>query len=257
MVEPMVDWVNKSLEYDTWELIGEEATKGNLKDVLKRSKPALVYTASHGLGAVDEIISIQKNFNGAICCQQRPRDTLLKSLWTAEDIPEDRPFLEGSIFFQFACFSYGTPKTSDYAHWMGGNGHTNKRDIISAIPKKLLAHARGPVAFIGHLDTALLQGIIDLQSLGMKRPWHSNIVPFKEAVERFLHLLPAGMGMERMSEKFNFANAALTNTMDMDRMGAIHWNDRYYESFVENWLSRNDAQNYFVFGDPGVRVRVE
>lgn len=257
MVEPMAEWVHKELEYDTWELIGEEATKSNLKDVFKRSKPALVYTASHGADATAEPLSILKRFGGAICCHQRPRDKFIDTLWSAEDIPEDIPFLEGSIFFQFACYSYGTPKTSDYAHWFEQESHSIKRDMISAIPKKLLSLKHGPIAFIGHTDTALLQGIIDLQSLGMKGKWHSNIVSFKEAVERILHLLPAGMGMERMSDKFNYANMAIANTMDLDRMGAVHWNNRYYESFVENWLFRNDAQNFHVFGDPGVRVRVK
>ncbi|MGZ9190290.1 MAG: hypothetical protein ACXW39_09570, partial [Nitrospira sp.] len=29
-------------------------------------------------------------------------------------IPANEPFLEGAVFFQFACYGYGTPAQSDY-----------------------------------------------------------------------------------------------------------------------------------------------
>ncbi len=256
MIEPMAEWVKKELKYDTRALLGDEATKGNLMKSLKRSNPALVYTASHGLGAINESISIQKRFNGAICCQQQPGDKFLKTLLTAEDIPDDRPFLEGSIFFQFACFGFGTPKTSDYAHWMEEKSHSNKRDLISAIPKKLLAHPRGPIAYIGHLDTALLLGIVDENFQRMRRPWHPNVVPLKNAVEDFLLLRPAGLGMKDINDRFNLSGAAIANEMDLVKQGMTFWDKKFYNNFVVTWLTRNDAQNYMTFGDPAVRVRV-
>lgn len=61
--------------------------------------PVSLYTASHGLGAVNQTAEIQHRYNGAICCQHHG-DLTLDALFSADDVPYDRPYLEGAVFFQ-------------------------------------------------------------------------------------------------------------------------------------------------------------
>jgi hypothetical protein len=73
----------------------------------------------------------------------------------AEDVAVDRPFFEGSIFFQFACFGYGTPAESDFNHWTQGDVLINApEDFIAALSKRLVSHPSGPLAVVAHLDLA-------------------------------------------------------------------------------------------------------
>jgi hypothetical protein len=108
------------------------------------------------LGATSEPLETQKRYNGAICCQHSGSLTL-DELFTGDDIPKNEPFLEGAVFFQFACFGCGTPAESDYAHWLNNVPKEYwSTDFIANLPKQLLAYPRGPIAYIGHLDTAFL-----------------------------------------------------------------------------------------------------
>jgi len=118
LAKPLAEQVADDLGFKTHQITGSEATKARLQETLRMARPALVFTASHGLSADDQPFEIQKQLNGAICCQRPPG--ILKDenwLFRAEDVPLDEPFLEGAAFFQFACFGYGTPAESDFAHW--------------------------------------------------------------------------------------------------------------------------------------------
>ena len=256
MVAPLVEHIRETFGLEAHSIQGEEATKMNLLNVLSTRKPALVYTASHGLGATKEPFEIQKKFNGAICCQHTGALTL-EGLFAADDVPLDQPFLEGTIFFQFACFGYGTPAESDYAHWLNEvpKQYTDA-DFVAALPKKLLAHPRGPVAFIGHLDTAFLHAFADTEELDILDRWHTRIFPFVNTVNRLLQVQPSGLAMTDMNAKYNMCNAMITNTYDRLRRGKLIWNDRLEKKFLDNWIVRGDAQNYMIFGDPAVRLRI-
>jgi hypothetical protein len=175
----------------------------------------------------------------------------------AEDVPLDQPFLEGAVFFQFACFGYGTPAESDYAHWRTGVPRRyTETDFMAALPKRLLAHPRGPIAFIGHLDTAFLHGFADVEDPHILDRWHTRIAPFVEAVEYLLGAQPSGLSMRSMSNRYSVCNALITNTYDRQRRGRLTWNAALEARFLDNWITRSDAQNYMVFGDPAARPRI-
>ena len=112
LAQPLADHVEVNLKIPVRRKLGDEATKTNLCATLRGHTPALVYTASHGLGAISEPLETQKRYNGAICCQHSG-DLTLDALFTGEDVPKNEPFLEGAVFFQFACFGYGTPALSN------------------------------------------------------------------------------------------------------------------------------------------------
>jgi hypothetical protein len=263
MAKPLSDHVKTNLGFETQDLMGRMATKNELLQSLKASAPALVYTASHGLGAKNESLEEQKRLNGAICCQ-RSSNQINETEWliTAEDIPNnpDQPFLEGSIFFQFACFGYGTPSESDFMHWLGRNELNAEADFTAAIPKKLLSHRRGPIGYIGHVDTAWLHGFDDPNSPDSPRimgeKWHPRIQPFVGALESLLQVNPTGMAMGDMGRQYNFLNARLTDAFDLLKRGKIRNTSQFQAGLSDTFIYRTDAQNYMIFGDPAARLRI-
>lgn len=255
MVEPMIQHVRGRFGMEMRTLIGDEATKANLAQALTASNPALVYTASHGLGAPSENFEFQKKYNGALCCQSSGPLTL-DDLFAADDVPLDQPFLEGSVFFQFACYGYGTPAESDYMHWLGNPELNAEADFVAALPKRLLAHPRGPVAFIGHVDTAWLHGFLDPDSPHIFERWDPRIAPFKRAVECLLQVQPAGLAMAEMNKRYDVGNALLTNAFDRLQRGRTRVTPEFQSRLASTFITRSDAQNYMIFGDPAARLRI-
>jgi hypothetical protein len=259
MAEPLADLMATDLNLATTRILGDAATKPALAAALDGKRPAFVYTASHGLGATSEPLDVQLKYNGAICCQTAGPLTL-DGLFGADDVPsDDRPFLEGAVFFQFACYGYGTPAMSEYAHWLDQPGKEAKnadRDFVAALPKRLLAHPRGPIAFIGHLDTAFLHGFADADAPDTLDRWHTRMQPFVSAVRMLLEVQASGLAMQAMNERYSRLNALLANTYDRMQRGIMQWTDASQARFLDSWITRGDAQNYMVFGDPGVRLRL-
>lgn len=259
MVEPLAEHLRDKLGIKVHALIGDEATKANLTALLSTSQSAFVYTASHGLGAMKESFEFQKRYNGAICCQHQ-KSLTRDDLFSADDVTLAQPFLEGSVFFQFACFGYGTPAQSDYAHWLPEEGgipkQYTKADFIAALPRRLLAHPRGPIAFIGHLDTAFLHAFVDVETPHILERWHTRISQFVKAVNQILKVQPSGLAMHDMNMRYAVCNALITNTYDRERRGKLKWTDQLRSTFLDNWIIRGDAQNYMIFGDPAARLRI-
>jgi hypothetical protein len=256
MAKPLADHITKEFGLPTRTVFGDDATKENLIKALRGKRPALVYTASHGLGATNESLDIQKRLNGAICCQC-PGQLTLDDLFAGEDIPMEEPFLEGAIFFQFACFGYGTPAESDYTHWLQNVPEKYaQEDFVAALPKRLLAHPRGPIAYIGHLDTAFLHGFADPEEPQTLDRWHTRIEPFVAAINRLLRVQPSGLAMEDMNNRYSVCNAILTNTYDRQQRGTLKWTDELGRRFLDYWIIRSDAQNYMIFGDPAAHLRI-
>jgi hypothetical protein len=181
----------------------------------------------------------------------------LDDLFAGEDIPMEEPFLEGAVFFQFACFGYGTPAESDYTHWLQNVPEKYaQEDFVAALPKRLLAHPRGPIAYIGHLDTAFLHGFADPGEPQTLDRWHTRIEPFVAAINRLLGVQPSGLAMEDMNNRYSVCNAILTNTYDRQQRGTLKWTDELGRRFLDYWIIRSDAQNYMIFGDPAAHLRI-
>jgi Peptidase family C25 len=260
MVEPLAKVAQNELGFNTKTILRDQATKERLQETLRTAKPAMVFTASHGMGAPDEPFEKQKQINGAICCQRTGHEVMKEDwLLTADDVSPDEPFLEGAAVFQFACFGYGTPAESDFAHWDPRIGKLNAPvDFISALPKRLLAHPRGPLAYVGHVDVALLHGFADpgnpMPALGER--WNDRIGPFYTAIRSLLSVDPVSLAMEDMFERYNIINAQLTATFDRLKKGRIELTPDFRSRFVDLFLTRSDAQNYMIYGDPAVYLRI-
>lgn len=256
MAEPLADEVRRQLGFDTRVMMGDDATKAGLMASLGGTNPALVYTASHGMEAPRQPLQFQQQVNGAICCQHDPQEPMDQWLLTGDDIPSTEPFLEGAIFFQFACFGYGTPAESDFMHWLGNPQLNAAKSFVAALPKRLLAHPRGPIAFIGHVDTAWLHGFDDPESPHLLDRWHPRIAPFVRAIDMLLGVQPVGLAMADMNKRYDLGNALLTNTIDRLQRGTIAITPEFHSRLVNAFIMRTDAQNYMVFGDPAVSLRI-
>ena len=259
MVEPLAEAVKEELSFKTQTILGKQATKERLQDALRSSKPALVFTASHGLGAPDEPFETQKRINGAICCQRLAGQSKEDWLYKADDVPVDEPFLEGAGIFQFACYGYGTPAQSDFAHWDPRISKLNApADFIAALPKQLLAHPRGPLTYVGHVDVALLHGFTDpnnpVPALGER--WNERIKPFLQSIIRMLSVEPVSYAMGEMFERYNIINGQLSATYDRLQKGKIQISPIFHKQLVDLFLTRSDAQNYLIYGDPAVCLRI-
>lgn len=256
MVKPLSDHIQKELKFQTTALMGDDATKQKLVNALAGARPALVYTASHGLGLTGEPLEKQKRFNGAICCQSRGQLTA-EHLFGADDVPLDKPFLEGAVFFQFACYGYGTPAQSDYAHWLDNVPEKYAdADFIAALPKRLVGHPKGPIAYVGHLDTAFLHGFTDQDDPHIMDRWHARVQPFLHAVNQLLEVQPSGLAMEDMNKKYSVYNVMLNGVYDRLKRGTFKWTPETERRFVDTWIIRSDAQNYMIFGDPAASLRI-
>ena len=245
MAEPLAKYISDECQFQTTTIMGEMATKTELTASLLKDKPAIVYTASHGMLAKGQPLEVQKKVNGAICCQPSHNELPEKWYFTGDDVPLDRPFLEGSVFFQFACFGYGTPANSDINCWYDQPGLISEQDFVAALPKKLLSHPRGPIAFLGHLDTALLVGFDVNDDHDPVGSMGKHMEPFISAVKNLLDTQPVGLAMRDMYARCILLNDELSNFYDdvkSKETSVVSSADWLAETFV----SRNDARNYMV-----------
>lgn len=254
MAKPLSTQI-QDLGYEVEKLFDHDATKKRLLDALADSSPALVYTASHGIAASSSPLDVQKRVNGGICCQHVQGDHIKTWLFTADDVPGDAPFLEGGVFFQFACYGYGTPAESDFAHWIGGSTFNSREDFISALPQRLLMHPRGPIAYIGHVDAAWLHGFADPNDPYILDTWQERMAPFRFSINSLFSAVPVGRALLEMNRRYNFCNSVLTNTFDRLERGKLQMKD-VRDSLVQTFITRSDAQNYMLLGDPGTLLRI-
>jgi hypothetical protein len=228
-------------------LLGRDATKANLAEVLHSARPALVFTASHGMGWPRGHEN-QLPAQGALLCQDwsgfgsvRPDHYL-----AAADIAADAR-LHGLVAFFFACYGAGTPAFDPFLTDRGrGPVAVAERAFVAALPQRLLAHpGGGALAVLGHVERAWGYSI---------RPpgVGPQLVPFRNGLGRILRGEPVGHATKDFSEKFAALSAELLDQLDETRPRP--WPDE--RELARTWIERNDAQNYIVLGDPAVRLAV-
>jgi hypothetical protein len=258
MAAPLSKHMQDRLAFRVNEIFGEQATRDNLMSALRGAHPAVVYTASHGCAAFSKPDEVQREVNGAIHCQPGSNGARGdKALFAARDVPFDEPFLEGAIFFQFACLGYGTPAESHFAHWFPEvRAEHTTADFVAALPKRLIAHPRGPVGYIGHLDLAFLEGFTDADAPDIVEPWHHRLDPFADALDKLLQVQPAGLALERMNSLAAHLSNAIVNGHDRIKRRPTADTPAFRKNLASTFVRLGDARNYMLFGDPAARVRI-
>ncbi len=159
LIAPLADRLEENLP--DWRLrrtLGEGATRQALADIFggKGGKPALLFTASHGVGFPADHAE-QRDRQGALLCQDWPGPEDWRGRgpippehsFAAADL-SDRSDVAGLVAFLFACYGAGTPKLYAFAPKNGSvPRQIAPRDFVARLPQRLLE--RGALAVIGHL----------------------------------------------------------------------------------------------------------
>lgn len=237
---------------DGWQIrthLAGDATKARLGEMLRGGAPALLFTASHGMGfRLDD--PRQPGHQGALLCQDWPgpqawHGPIPADFYFAADDVGDEARVDGLIAFCFACYGAGTPKHDDFAHRVEGEPkQLAPHDLVAKLPRRLLGHPRGgALAVIGHVDRAWGHSFLG-------RSLEGQVDVFEHTLRLLLDGWPVGGAMEVFNQRYAELATRLTQALDGERYGR----GVDPRELIRLWTAHNDARNYVVVGDPAVRV---
>lgn len=235
------------LKWDSNDFLDGEATKANFLAALER-RPALLFTASHGIGGFRAGTEDQLARQGALLSADwgGPGSMAPTDYVAAADIPDELQ-LGGMIAFHFACYGGGTPERDSFRHRDGRQPpRLAKPPFVAALPMRMLAHPKGSaLAVIAHVDRAWGSSFHDSSG--------RHIGPFRTA----LGLMMSGQAVGHAVKNFNDRYAVLSNQVThlLERQGFGEEIDA--SELARAWLGRNDAQNYVVLGDPFAKLSLK
>lgn len=229
----------------------DAADKARLAALLGgRETPALLFTASHGVGfPADD--PRQRDHQGALLCQDWPGPA------HAGPIPPDFYFaghdlaptadLRGLIAFCFACFAGGTPRADNFhPHGAGPAPQLAPRPFVARLAQQLLAHpGGGALAIVAHVDRSWASAF----NGGRSGP---QVEVFTSALKRLIDGHPVGYAMDYFGSRHAELSADLALALADDGEPGLA-RDR---ELADLWTTSTDARNYLVLGDPAVCTRV-
>jgi hypothetical protein len=229
--------------------LGQDASKEALLHTLNGigSQPAFLMAASHGIGWRAGH-PLQLSTQGALLCQDWPgigSPALPDHYVGARDILAEAR-VHGLIAFLFACYGAGTP---DRDRFFTKAGEPPKliaeRPFLAALPKALLSHRNGgALACVGHVERAWGYSITP-RNAGVQ------LQPFESAIANILSGKPVGLALRDFNTRFASLSTSLADKL-RDISAGAHVPD---DELASDWIERNDAGGYLVFGDPAVRLR--
>jgi hypothetical protein len=255
LVSPLADHVAGHHGGRGWAVdrhLGGAATRDRLGELLG-DPPALLFTASHGMGFPSGDPG-QRECQGALLCQDwsGPGQPVAREHYLAgEDLPA-RADLRGMIAVLFACYGGGTPTRDEFTRRALGEASARELTpvpLIARLPQRMLAHpGGGALAVVAHIDRAWGSTFlwIDAQGKGQTRR-HLDV--FESALDSLL----AGKRLGYAMEAFNLRYAELAADLS-ERIEQIQLYDERYEDseLAHMWIYNSDARNYAVLGDPAV-----
>lgn len=243
LIKPLSEWLpQKASGWECPTLLAEEATKENLsRQINQGSAPAILFTASHGVG-FPKGDSLQKEFQGSLVCPAWNRFSGIDpetQLFSAADIQAEAD-LHGLIAFHFACYSLGTPQFNDFRQ-RDGEKQLAEAPFVARLPQRLLSHAKGgALAVIGHVDRAFANSF---QVSGIKQ-----LAVFQSVLKCLVDQCPVGYAMEFFNQQY----AELASDCNL----GIRNENLKDKEIADFWTRSTNARNYGIFGDPAVRIAV-
>lgn len=228
----------------------EDAVKKNLERVLGgEDTPALLFTASHGMGFPDGH-ERQALDQGALLCQDWPGPKQWRKpigndfYFSADDLTDDSNVF-GLVAFFFACYGAGTPRMDDFSRQaFKKREEIAPRDFLARLPQRMLAHPKGgALAVIGHVERAWGYSFSEGKD-------GAQVTVFKSALKALLDGFPIGYAFEYFNSRYAELSSDLTAALDDAEFGKVI----PPADLARKWTANNDARNYVVLGDPAVRL---
>jgi hypothetical protein len=245
------------------ELAPDEASLNALLDAAKTSRPTLLLSLSHGLGAPRQgwrSPEEQRALQGALSLGQG-------AALTAEAVRRGQ-FLPGGMWFSVACFGAGTPSTSAFHAWIAqlssaGFFEGRARSVLSSLPKKgdrpfvaalpqaALANPEGPLAVFGHMDLAWTYGFMDSE-----HPSQSRASRIASVLRTLANGSRAGTGLDALMRAFRDTNDQLLTSYQAQEDARVRGEPLPDDAKRRGvlWMIRNDLRGYVLLGDPAARL---
>ena len=187
-----------------------EATKAQLTQMLGGPQtPAVLFTASHGLGFPSGDPR-QLPHQGALLCQDwdaMPGPVPQDAYFAGEDLV-DSANVAGLIAFLFACYGGGTPMHDAFSHRTGERGQIAPKPFFAELPRRMLSHPRGgALAAVGHVERAW--GC----SFYTPKVGH-QIAVFESFMYQLLLGRPIGYAMECFGNRYGELSAGLVDKLE-------------------------------------------
>jgi hypothetical protein len=265
LVKPVVDKLRQIQAEPNWQgrgkpqwnidmLLHNEATKARLAQLLGGdATPALLFTASHGMG-FDLGDPRQLEHQGALLCQNWPgplqwREKIPQDHYFAYDDLDSNARLLGLIAVFFACYGAGTPQMDEFNQRAYSQPKLiAPHDFSARLPQRMLGHPKGgALAVVGHVERAW----------GYSFMWEgvgAHTVAFESLLA---DLLRDGHTVGAALEYFNERYAELASDLSMELENIQFFNKIPNElALVGMWTANNDSRSYVILGDPAVRLPV-
>ena len=219
LVTPLAE--NLSKENKGWkfnQVVKGAATKAGLSKVLSgKTAPALLFSASHGMG-FPKGHALQRSDQGALLCQDWPgpsdwRKPIGKDFYFAADDLSADDNLFGMLAFTFACYGAGTPKRDEFAQKVKKAGEIAPSDFQAKLPQKMLSHPKGgALAVVGHVERAW----------GYSFAWGkagTQLTVFESTLQSLFNGFPIGHAIEYFNSRYAELATLLTSTLEEIEFG--------------------------------------
>jgi hypothetical protein len=243
--QDMPDWTIESF-------LADEADKARLAQLLGGDQtPALLFTASHGVGfPLGD--PRQLPLQGALVCQDWPgplqhKGQIPQDFFFAGDDLDSDARLTGLLAFHFACYGAGTPRLDDFAHRAFKKPTPiAPHAFVANLPRRLLSHPKGgALATVGHVERAWPYSFM----------WDragAQVEVFRSTLQRLMEGHPVGSALEFFNVRYAELSTVLSDQLEDIKFGKVA-DDMEVAGM---WTANNDARSYAIIGDPAVRLPV-
>jgi hypothetical protein len=237
--------------YGIYTYVEQSATKSTMGEILTGTgdlgRPAVFFSATHGMGGWPLGHPDQMTRHGALLCQDWPGLGQVKPVhyFAAADLPRDA-HVHGLVAFFFACYGAGTPEVDAFRRTPGElPPAVSEEPFVAALPKALLGHPEGgALAVIGHIERAWGYSFVSRGG--------AQLVPFQNTMGRILAGQPVGFAMKDFNERYAALSANMSNVL-----GDLTFGKPTPDAQIAGlWMELSDAQNYVLLGDPAAALKI-